>query len=352
MNLTALYTTLTGMTAAEQAACGPPDEAHWVCVAVFRRTGNDVAARAAETFVATPLTIVLVVAGAFTLDRLLRRGIQRFVDHMEHEIHERVADVRTRAAGHMVPFAETRRLQRLHAIGGLLRGATRFLVWLAAIILVLLALGVQLGPVLTGAGLIGLALGFGAQNLVRDFLAGISMLIEDQYGVGDWIDVEGAVGMVERVGLRTTRLRDLDGVVWHIPNGGVARVGNLSQEWARATLDVPVSLEADPAAAKQLIKDVADELWNDPDWGWRIISEPEVWGVQELEPHGMAIRLVLETRPIENWAVLRELRERLKTRMDDEGIALPQPQRIVWMREDQAPAGDGERTRPRSGAPR
>jgi moderate conductance mechanosensitive channel len=352
VNVATWYTTLTGMTPAEQAACGPPADAHWACLFVFRRTGNDVAARAAETFVATPLTIVVIVVGAFLLDRLLRRGINRFVAHMEEEIHERVATVRARAAGHVVPFAETRRLQRLHAIGGLLRGAVRFLVWLGAVLLVLVELGVALGPVLTGAGLIGLALGFGAQNIVRDILAGVSTLIEDQYGVGDWIDVEGAVGMVERVGLRTTRMRDLDGVVWHIPNGAMSRVGNLSQEWARATLDVPIALDADPGTAKELIKAVADELWNDPDWAWRIISEPEVWGVQQLEPEGMAIRLVLETRPIENWSVLRELRERLKLALDEAGIALPQPQRVIWMREEQVAGGDGERPRAGSRTPR
>lgn len=314
----------------------------WVCITVLRRTESADLAQAADALIAIPLRIALIIVISTLTYVLLRRGIQRFVRSMEGQIQERLAEARERTAGRLPPYAETRRLQRLHAIGGLLRGALSFTIFIAAVVLILIEFGVQLGPVLAGAGLVGLALGFGAQNLVRDFLAGVSMLIEDQFGVGDWIDAEGAVGEVERVGLRTTRLRDLDGVVWHIPNGTMTKVGNLSQEWARATLDVRISLDTDIAAARQLVKRVADGLWKDPDWGWRITSEPEVWGLQELSHEGMAIRLVLETRPMENWPVLRELNERLKYAMDEAGIWMPQPRQLVWVYrgDDSEPDGD------------
>lgn len=320
---------LLTFTQEEIRVCG--EDPAWLCVFVYRRTGSTLWAQAADTLVVTPFRVALVVAVATILYIGLRRGIQRFVHRMEAEIQERLTEARQRTAGRLPPYAETRRLQRLHAVGGLLRGATAFAIFVTAIALVLIELGLQLGPVLAGAGLLGLALGFGAQNLVRDFLAGVSMLVEDQFGVGDWIDADGAIGEVERVGLRTTRLRDLDGVVWHIPNGAMSRVGNLSQEWARATLDVPVSLDTDVAEARALVKQVADEVWNDPDWGWRITAEPEVWGLQQLSHEGMAVRLVVQTRPMENWPVLRVLRERLKAAMDEAGIWMPQPRQLVWV---------------------
>jgi moderate conductance mechanosensitive channel len=185
-------------------------------------------------------------------------------------------------------------------------------------------LGINLGPLIAGAGIVGVAVGFGAQNLVRDFLSGIFMLLEDQYGVGDVIDLGAASGAVEGVGLRTTRVRDIDGVLWHVPNGEIRRVGNKSQGWSRAVLDVEVAYSNDLATATRVIKQTADGLWrDDEEFAPLILEEPEVWGVEALSPNGVVVRLVVKTRPLEQWKVERELRARIKAAFEREGVELP-----------------------------
>lgn len=289
-----------------------------VCTWLFERTGNAVATRLLESAILLPAILV----AAFLLHRLIRRWIDGFVRRIEDEIHSRVErgrDLGTRAG---TARAETRRRQRLHAIAGALRSASGAVIWLTAIVLVL-AQFVNLRPILAGAGLAGLVVGFGAQNMIRDFLAGVSMLVEDQYGVGDWIDVDGTVGEVEQVGLRVTHIRDIDGVVWHIPNGVMQKVGNLTQRWARATLDVPFALDTSVAHARRVIRSVADDLATDAEWQQDIIGPPEIWGVQDWGPDGLSLRLVIPTRPLRNWDVNRQLRERLKAAFDREGIRMP-----------------------------
>jgi small conductance mechanosensitive channel len=193
------------------------------------------------------------------------------------------------------------------------------------------------------AGIAGVALGFGAQSLVKDFLSGLFMLAEDQYGVGDIIDVGEATGTVEAVGLRTTRLRDIQGTVWHVPNGQIARVGNKSQEWARALLDVSVSYDTDVRRAEEIIKDVADSMWNDDEWRPYLLEEPEIWGVEDVTADRVEIRIGVKTRPAVQFKVMRELRTRFKERLDLEGIEKTTPARTVFMR-------DGA-TRPSVGQP-
>jgi small conductance mechanosensitive channel len=192
-----------------------------------------------------------------------------------------------------------------------MRGAAGVVIWVIAVFAVLQTLHIDLRPILAGAGLAGIVIGFGAQQLVRDVLSGIAMLIEDQYGVGDWIEVDGRIGQVERVGLRATSIRDLDGIVWHTLNGHVQQVGNLSQEWSRSLLDVPLALDSDVPAAKAIIHKVASDLAADPVWGDDIIGPPEIWGVQDFGPEGLSIRLVMPTKPMANWDINRQLRERL-----------------------------------------
>jgi small-conductance mechanosensitive channel len=180
------------------------------------------------------------------------------------------------------------------------------------------------------AGILGIALGFGAQSLVKDFLSGVFMLVEDQYGVGDIIDVGAASGVVEAVGLRTTRLRDVSGTVWYVPNGQITRVGNKSQEWARALLDVTVSYDADVREAEATIKEVADGMWNDDGWRSKLLEQAEIWGVENLGPNGIDIRVVIKTKPAEQFAVMRELRTRIKEALDAHSIVMPS-QGTVWL---------------------
>jgi small conductance mechanosensitive channel len=218
---------------------------------------------------------------------------------------------------------QARRTQRAETVGAVVRSIVSITIWSIALLTVLEILGVNLGPLIAGAGIAGVALGFGAQSLVKDFLTGMFMLMEDQYGVGDVIDVGVATGTVEGVSLRTTRLRDVDGVVWHVPNGTILRVGNKSQQWSRAVVDVPVTFQADTGAATEVIRGVTEQVWHDPDFASTIIAEPSVLGVESLEPGRVVIRVVVRTRPQEQWRVERELRERIKAALDEAGIALP-----------------------------
>jgi moderate conductance mechanosensitive channel len=193
-------------------------------------------------------------------------------------------------------------------------------------------LEVNLGPILAGAGIAGVALGFGAQSIVKDFLSGMFIVIEDQYGVGDIVDVGEASGVVEEVTLRSTRLRGLDGTTWHVPNGEIRRSGNKSQYWARVVLDVPVAYEADISVASALIKSTADEVWRGCEAG-EILEEPELWGVEDFGDNFIAVRLVMKTLPGSQWTMARTLRARLKQAFDREGFEIPFPQRTVWLRE-------------------
>jgi moderate conductance mechanosensitive channel len=302
--------------------CGEGADRDWVCAWVFEATGSEPLARLAG-ILETIVVVFLILLVAWLVARFLRRFVTRFAGRMEERIEERLERAQQRGAISDTQKFRGRRLQRLHAITGVLRGVVGTAVWLVAILLVIDRLGIRLQPILAGAGLIGIVIGFGAQQLVRDVLAGIAMLIEDQYGVGDWIEVDGKIGQVERVGLRSSAFRDVDGVVHHVLNGSIEHVGNLSQEWARATFDVPLALDADIPAAKALIHKIACDLAEDPVWGADIIGEPEIWGVQSFGPQGVSIRVVIPTKPLRNWDVTRQLRERLKHAFEQASMRMP-----------------------------
>ncbi len=200
-------------------------------------------------------------------------------------------------------------------------------IWTIAVFLILGQFGVNLGPLIAGAGIVGVALGFGSQSLVKDFISGVFILIEDQFGVGDLVDVGEATGTVTAVSLRTTRLRAIDGTVWHVPNGEIRRVGNKSQHWSRALLDIQVAYGTDIPTARAVIKRVADALWHEqPD---TIIEEPEVWGVEQLGPNAIDIRMALKTKPSEQFEVGRQLRERINAAFEAEGIEIPSHQVVM-----------------------
>ena len=293
----------------------------FLCREAYDITGSEQVADAVAFFVGKPLKIILIVVAAGLINRYLRKAITHFT--------HRVRQADDSAAAKMLVSDQTkeRASQRAETLGTVLRSVSTILVWTIAVLLVLGELGVNLAPLLAGAGIAGVALGFGAQSLVKDFLTGFFMLVEDQYGVGDVIDVGDAVGTVERVNLRTTTLRDINGTLWHVPNGEILRVGNKSQLWARALLDVGVGYGADLAAAEQVIKDTADARWRDPDWAEQIEDEPEVLGVQDLAADAVTIRLSVKTEPAAQFQVERELRLRLKDALDAAEIEIPFPQR-------------------------
>lgn len=286
-------------------------------------------------FVPQGARILLIVAVALVFHILVRRAIARFARRMtDPEATQRLSRLRDRAPAVVAKssvFAE-RSSARAQTLAQVLRSVATAVIWTLALVTVLAELHVQVGPLVAGAGIAGVALGFGAQSLVKDFLTGFFMLVEDQCGVGDFVDLGEAVGKVEAVSLRVTRVRDVTGTLWHIPNGQIERVANHSQEWSRALLDVAVSYTTPPDVAKQVIKNAADEMWRDPEWNADILEEPEVWGVQEFGPDAMLIRLVVRTEPAEQWRVMRELRRRLWMTFDEHGIEIPFPQRTVRLR--------------------
>ena len=219
---------------------------------------------------------------------------------------------------------DERRHQRVHALGAILRSAASVTIFAIAGVIVLGDLGINLAPLLASAGVVGIAIGFGAQNLVRDYLTGIFMLLEDQYGVGDVITVGDATGTVETMTLRITRLRDVNGIVWHVRNGTIDQVGNQSQGWARAVLDFPVPYTADLATIRTILAEVADAAWSDPVLRVVMLEKPEVWGAQQVSSTEVTMRMVVRTAPLRQWETERELRARVKTALDAAGIR-PEP---------------------------
>ena len=291
------------------------------------------AARVVGDYTGLALRVAVVLVLAFLIRWLLHRAISRIVKRAVATPTVPEA-LRGRFIDTTPAIASERRRQRAETVGSVLKSFASIVVFGIAFAMVLSEFEIDLGPAIAGAGIIGVALGFGAQNLVKDFLNGIFMILEDQYGVGDAVDVGEATGIVESVGLRTTRLRSVDGTVWHVRNGEVLRVGNMSQGWSRALIDVSVAYGSDVDHASEVIKRVADDVWHGDRVGEFVLDEPEVWGVEQLGADGIAIRLVVKTAPLEQWKVARELRRRLKEAFDEEGIEIPFPQRALWIRSD------------------
>jgi len=218
---------------------------------------------------------------------------------------------------------DERRKQRVRALGSVLRSAASVTIFSIAGLTILGDLGVNLAPLLASAGVVGIAVGFGAQSLVRDYLSGIFMLVEDQYGVGDVITAGDATGTVETVTLRITRLRSVNGTLWHIRNGAIEKVGNASQGWARAVLDFPVPYTADLATIRALLTGTTEGMWNEPAWRAVMIEKPEVWGAQQVDMTTVTMRVVVKTAPLRQWEVEREMRARVKAALDAAGNGPP-----------------------------
>jgi len=327
-------------------ACG--EDPGPFCTWVYRQTEIVWLSTLAGRVIPTILQIVLILVVAWLLNRIVRRLIRRFVNSLQEQGMERLSALRARgpvAATHPLDIA--RATMRTKTIAGVLRSIATVAIWTTALVMVLGTVGINLGPLVAGAGIAGVALGFGAQSLVKDFLSGVFMLLEDQYGVGDIVDLGEATGTVEGITLRTTRVRDVEGVVWHVPNGQINRVGNMSQQWSRALVDVSVAYDTDLDHAQRVIKRVADEVWNDPELGVLVLDEPEVWGVERIGPDDIVIRLVVKTAPQQQWRIARELRARLKEAFDAEGIVIPTPQRTVWMHHVDGEEGGRPPERPR-----
>jgi small conductance mechanosensitive channel len=309
----------------EAAACG--ERASAACLFVYRRTHNDVLARASDWLIARPLKILLIIVLALIASWTLRRVIDRFIAGVERATVKPGIGRPGDSTSLMVtsPLGD-RAKQRAETLGAVMTSFGRAIIFVIAGLTILSELDINLGPLLAGAGIVGVAVGFGSQTLVKDFLSGIFMLLEDQFGVGDQIDVGEASGVVEGVSLRTTRLRDVHGTVWHVPNGEIKRIGNKSQEWSRAVLDVAVMHGTEIPRAEQVMKTVADDLWHDENWSPVILAEPEVLGVEGIGTTGITLRLSVRTRPGDQLRLLRQLRAGISEAFQREGIQMPSVQ--------------------------
>lgn len=324
MLLAALPTLLDIDPERRAEACG--DAPGNACRFVIDHTDSVGLAKFASWLTDAPLRILLVVVGAFLLNRLVRRFIKRFAARIEGSSSSgRLRRLRDRASPVFMSTGEVnvRSAARAETVAVVLRSICSSVIGAFAVMYVLSAVGLELGPLLAGAGVAGVAIGFGAQSLVRDFLSGIFMLIEDQYGVGDVVDIGEASGTVEQVTLRVTRLRDINGTVWHVPNGQITRVGNKSQQWARALLDVPVAPDADLEAVATIIGDAALAVWELDVARADVLESPEVLGVEYLGPDAATIRVQGKTRPGAQWRVNRLLRKAIAEALEEAGVAPP-----------------------------
>ncbi len=268
-----------------------------------------------------PIRIVVIVVVAFLLRALIHRMIDRLVRPVRAgDVPRILRPFRDRAEGSPLLAAtgllSERRYQRAVTIGSVMKSATSFTILVIGFLVVLSELGINLAPFIAGTSIIGVALGFGAQNIVKDFLSGMFMMLEDQYGVGDVIDFEKATGTVEAVGLRTTRLRDVNGTVWYVRNGEVVRVGNKSQGYAQVVLDIPIDAAEDIDRASAAMLAVASTMRAESPWSAVFLADPEVQGVESMTREETVIRLVARVRPLEQWRTARELRRRIRERLD------------------------------------
>jgi small-conductance mechanosensitive channel len=269
-----------------------------------------------SVYLAGPIQLVLRIALVLAIAVLLRVGARRLIRRITARaaISQDEADqVRTAPSG--------RRSQRASALASLLGNAASVAIFTIAAVIILGDIGLNLAPILASAGVLGIAIGFGAQNLVQDFLAGIFILLEDQYGVGDVVDIATVSGTVEAVSLRITRIRDVNGIVWHIRNGTIKRAGNETHGWARAVVDFPVPYGTPVPAARDALERAAVSMSREPRWRTSILGRPEVWGIETISPDTLLVRVTARTAPQARPAVTRELRERLMTALDEHPVA-------------------------------
>jgi len=224
------------------------------------------------------------------------------------------------------------REKRSQTAAQLLRSVGRVVSLLFGVIATL-NLFINIAPILAGAGILGLAISFGAQSLVKDIISGFFILLEHQFVVGDVIEAGGRTGTVERMTLRLVTLRDLRGVVHMIPNGQLTTVSNLTRSWSRAVVDIGVSYDANVDRAMEVFRDEARRMHEDPAWRGKLLSPPDVVGVDQLADSGVILRTLIRTGPGDQWEAAREFRRRMKNRLDREGIEIPYQQRTIHIRQ-------------------
>lgn len=289
-----------------------------------------------EWLIEHPIRIAIILLIAIIAHAILRRVISRVAQHsidnkpssnpvLSFGKGRRAAEAAKRATA-LESSKESRRVSRIRTLANVSRSAAAIFVWVTAIIAILSEVGVNVAPLIASAGVIGVALGFGAQSLVKDFLSGIFMLIEDQYGIGDCIDLgDGTFGDVESITLRITTVRDIDGALWYVRNGEILKVANHSDSFSIARLQIPVGLTNDTQAARDIIEQAARRAVQDATVAGKVIDEPVLNGVTEFNPDYLSYRLSIKTLPGAQWDVQRAVYAEVLNAMNAHGISTPYP---------------------------
>lgn len=271
------------------------------------------------------IRIALIVVGLFVIRLILLVLIRRVVTSVTSGVKKRAGAEDTKALD-ASPLARARIVQRARTIGLVLSNLITAGLLISAVIAILSELGVAIGALAAGAGILGAALGFGAQSLVRDFISGLFIVVEDQYGVGDFVDLGSATGVVESIGLRVTQVRDLEGTVWYVRNGEILRVGNSSQGWSRVILDLPLAYNSDLEKAKKVIEEATAKLAESLGSKSGLIGKAQVWGIQAIEGEAIVFRVVQQVRPSKKEELARQIRLEVKKAIDKAGIKLSKTQ--------------------------
>ncbi len=301
---------------------------------------TDTAERWFDWLVGAPLqSLVAILAGVLLLALtrwLVTRTVRSVVSggaKVRRQAKRLLLKTPVRASLDSDPLAVARRVQRAETMGSVLRSTSALIIGIVVITAIANINDWDLGPVLASAGVLGVALGFGAQTLVKDWLSGLFMLIEDQYGVGDVVDLGEASGVVEAIGLRVTQVRDLSGTLWYVRNGEVLRVGNMTQGWSRAFVEVQVPPDADVDRAMEVLRAAAAETAADPDLSMHVLAPPDVTGYEDLRAEAVVLRTMIKVAPAQQWLVQRTLRARIRERFAEAGITMALPRQVFVERE-------------------
>jgi small conductance mechanosensitive channel len=270
-----------------------------------------------------PLEILVTLVAAIVLTIVLRRLIRRVV----------VRTIARTEARHLIEadgvivsseVRATRMKQRAQAIGSLLTGAVSLVIWIDALLVILELIGIDITPLLASAGIIGVALAFGAQTLVKDYLAGIFLIIEDQFGVGDVVEFNAVTGVIEEVALRTTHVRDFTGVLWYLRNGEILSVANRSQGWSLAVVEIPVATGAEFDSIRRVVTEVGEAIVRDREVGPKVLAQPDFMGIEVVAGDALLVRITERCVPEHQLVVQRALRERLIEALRAAGIEIPE----------------------------
>lgn len=307
--------------AAVDEVCG--SRPNWFCEVVYRSTENEMLAKAAEWLITKPITAIIVLVAAALLNRWLRKLVTAVITRFT--MPPTVAVGALEAIG-VTSFSPTARDEtRTRTLCAVARASVSTLIWTIAVLIALGLFNINLGPLLAGAGIAGIAVGLGAQSLVRDCIAGFFILLEDQCGVGDEVDLSNVSGTVEALTLRSTQVRSADGTLWTVPNGAILRIGNQSRNWAQANIDVVVGLDADLEQVIAIAERTAAEVCAADHIAAVLLREPQVLGVEKVDQTGAVVRITVRTEPGKQPGVARAVRAAVKQALDAEGITYRAP---------------------------